>query len=200
MNQNAASNKNEGKKALSVWQEGGNVGELITVSKDVPDTISQWAAGYFRYEVTTSERSQAEQRRDLKTFIEFMFNEEGTDDRVVWSPRLSRAFLDHLKNATHQAGPRVGQRRWSDRTINRVLAHLKTFARWIHKIRPFPLGNPMEKLKTLQAGASLDIERALTSSERRRLLDAADLLLSVRGRSRDRRRNRQSGKRPCRKG
>ena len=37
-----------------------------------------------------------------------------------------------------------GRRRWSDRSGNRVMAHLKTFAKWVHKLKPFPLGNPMD--------------------------------------------------------
>ena len=69
-------------------------GELVTIRDDVPDTISFWAESYFRFEVSTSERSQKEQHRDLSTFIDFMFQEEGSDDRVNWTPRLSRAYLD----------------------------------------------------------------------------------------------------------
>jgi hypothetical protein len=45
----------------------------------------------------------------------------------------------------------------------------------------------MEKMKTAPAGTGLEIERALTPAERRKLLDAADYLPVVGGRSRDRR-------------
>ena len=93
----------------------------------------------------------------------------------------------------------LGQRRWADRTVNRVLAHLKTFSKWVHKLRPFPLGDPMAKIKLQPVGTGLEIERALTDAERRRLLDAADLLLSVGGRSRDRSRDRHAD-RPVHKG
>ncbi len=94
-----------------------------------------------------------------------------------------------------------GQRRFGDRTINRILAHMKTFAKWIHKLRPFPLGNPMEKIRTLITGSTLEIEKALTPSERRRLLDSVDRLLMVGGRSRNRRlAKREFEKRPRRKG
>ncbi len=43
-------------------------------------------------------------------------------------------------------------------------------------------------------------ERALTPSERRRMLDAADMLLLIGGRSKDRNRNRNADNRPKRKG
>jgi integrase len=47
----------------------------------------------------------------------------------------------------------------------------------------------MEKIKMLSVGNQLEIERALTKQERNRILDAADQLLMVGGRSRDRHRN-----------
>ena len=96
-----------------------------------------------------------------------------------------------------------GGRRWSDRTINRIVAHLKTFSKWIHKLRPFPIGNPTAKLKSLSVTGILELERALNESERRKLLDAADHLPVIGGRSRDRRRNRKTDlpdERPRRKG
>jgi len=48
----------------------------------------------------------------------------------------------------------------------------------------------MQEIRLMSVGSSLDVERALSSAERRRLLDAADLLPSVAGRSKDRRRNK----------
>jgi site-specific recombinase XerD len=47
----------------------------------------------------------------------------------------------------------------------------------------------MEKIKMLSIGNQLEIERALTKQERNRILDAADQLLLVGGRSRDRHRH-----------
>jgi integrase len=90
-------------------------------------------------------------------------------------------------------------RRLSDRTINRVIAHLKTFSKWIHKLKPFALGDPMAKLASLAVGSGMEIERAVTVAERRKLLDAADLLLRVGGESKDRKRYK-AGERPTRKG
>lgn len=171
-----------------------NSGGLIQIKNDFPDTISFWKEAYFRYEVTTSPASQNIQRRDIELFILFMVQEEKNDNRVSWSPRLSKAFQLYLKNET-----RDGKRRWGERTINRIMAHLKTFAKWIHKLKPFPLGNPMEKIKLFSVGSGLEIERAITPAERRKILDAADLLLEIGGRSKDRSRYRKA-ERPKRKG
>jgi integrase len=87
------------------------------------------------------------------------------------------------------------------RTINRMVAHLKTFSKWVHKLRPFPLGDPMEKLRTAPLGTGLEIERAISPAERRKILDAADYLPVVGGRSKNRRiRTEFPDQRPRRKG
>jgi integrase len=160
---------------------------LIRIEESLPDTISWWAEQYFRFEVTTSQSSRKVQQRDLQLFLDYLIEEESSDKRVAWTPRLSKSFQDYLRKEKVD-----GQRRWNDRTVNRVMAHLKTFAKWIHKLRPFPLGNPMEKISLVSVGNNLEIERALTPSERRKLLDAADLLLQVGGRSKDRSRYRNA--------
>lgn len=173
---------------------GNNNGALIRINSDFPDTLDAWATAYFRFEVTTAPSSQKVQTRDLKLFLTFMSQEEASLARERWSPRLSKAFVDFLRNELRSDGAR----RWGDKTINRILAHLKTFSKWIHKLRPFPLGNPMAKIPSLPVGTGLEIDRALTESERRRLLDAGDQLPIVGGRSRDRRRHK-NGERPQRR-
>lgn len=151
------------------------------------------------FEVTTAPSSRAVQRRDIGLFLDFLAMEEGGLARPLWTPRASRAFLDHLRGALVN-----GRRRWNDRTINRILAHLKTFAKWVHKLAPFPLGNPMEKMRSLPTASSLAIDRAITPRERRRILDAADVLAHEGGRSVDRQRYcgkerpRRAGYRPWR--
>ena len=165
---------------------GNSKQSLICIEEGNPDTVSWWLEQYFRFEVTTGESSQKVQRRDFQLFLDFMFREEGTDNRVAWSPRLSKSFQNYLRRTQVD-----DQRRWNDRTIHRVMAHLKTFAKWVHKLRPFPLGNPVEKLLLPSVGTSLEVERALTPSERRKMLDSADLLLQIGGRSKDRNRYRK---------
>jgi integrase len=164
----------------------GNNSALVEASgKDRNDSLEFWYKVYFTHAVTTSQTSQKVQVRDISLFIRFA-EKEGVTTRPLWTPRLSRAFQDFLRKFLRSDG----QRYWSDRTANRILAHIKTFAGWIHQLAPFPLGNPMQEIKLMPVGSSLDVDRALSSAERRRLLDAADLLPSVAGRSKDRRRNK----------
>ncbi|BBO86681.1 hypothetical protein DSCO28_72470 (plasmid) [Desulfosarcina ovata subsp. sediminis] len=174
---------------------GKNGGALITIEAGFPDTLDLWLEGYFRFEVTTAISSQRVQRRDLGLFLDFMQAEEGSLTREAWTPRLSQAFLSWLRGFTREDG----RRRWGDKTINRITAHLKTFARWIDRFKPFPLGEPTAKLGTLPVGTGLEVDRALTPSERRRLLDAADQLPLIGGRSRDRGRFGSHQVRPVRK-
>jgi integrase len=172
------------------------------VESALPDTLGAWLEAYFAVEVTTAASSQRVQRRDLECFVAFVRRVEGREDRAVWTARLSRAFVDDLRTEVKQEGGR----RISDRTIARIVAHLKTFAKWVHNLAPFPLGNPTAKLKTVLPGTGLEIERAITPDERRKLLDAADYLPVVGGRSRNRRiaaelpdeRPRRKGYRPWR--
>jgi integrase len=175
---------------------GNNSATLVSLPEQFPDTLAWWIEQYFRFEVTTSASSQKIQWRDFGLFSEFLLREEKTDRRLAWSPRLSKAFQDFLRSSLTEEGPR----RWGDRTVNRILAHLKTLAKWIQKIAPFPLGDPMAKVRLQAVGTGLEIERALTPGERRKLLDAADLLTQTGGRSRDRNRYRSVESRPRRSG
>ena len=160
------------------------------------DDLVMWASAYFRLEASTGRKSIKEARRDVGLFLSFMEREERSLERPRWTPRLSRAFVDHLQGVLTEDGAR----RWSNRTINRVIAHLKTWSKWIHRMAPFPLGDPMEKIQSLPVSSTLEIERAITPAERRRILDAADRLLLVGGRSRNRRLGSDLSARPVRKG
>src|SRR5512134_1208943 len=111
----------------------------LDVAAGSSDSLAGWLEAYFAVEVTTAQSSRAVQRRDLTRFITFMQAEEGSDERSLWTSRLSRAFLD-----VNEIDPQ-GQQRFSDRTIARIAAHLKTFAKWIHSLRP--LGRPHGEIK-----------------------------------------------------
>ena len=177
---------------------GGPLLVTVVARSGAGDSLAAWIESYFRFEVTTSPGSQQAQRRDLGRFLAFMQLEEGRDDRVLWTHRLSRTFVDGLRGTLTPQG----RRRYSDRTMARTIAHLKTFSKWVHKLRPFPLGDPMAKIRAAIPGTGLETERALTRSEKRRLLDAADCLPVVGGRSKDRHRYRSElvSERPRRKG
>ena len=87
------------------------------------EDLEEWVAHYFRLAVTTSLASQKVQHRDFALFLRYMQTEEGHTRRMAWTPRLTRDFQRHLQGTLNEQG----QRYWSDKTITRVMAHLKTF-------------------------------------------------------------------------
>jgi integrase len=124
-------------------------------------------------------------------FRDFLLEACQCEERLQWAPRASQAFREYLKQKD------LGKEKqgYSDRSVNRNMAHIKAFVKWIHKLKPFPLDNPMAK----PVGTGLEVERAITPAERRRILDAADSLRVMGGRSKDRHRYRGK-ERPERKG
>lgn len=189
----AKANQNATRKKCN----GPNV--VIAIPEGTPDGIRDWAGWYFQHAVTTLESSRRVKARDLSLFIGFMEQAEKSDARPLWTLRPSAAFREFMLSARKEDG----SRRWSDPTINRVITHLKPFAKWIHSLRPFPLDNPMKKIKAIPVTNALEIERAIDPGERRRIIDAADYLLQTGGRSKSRRRYTkagQTGERPVRKG
>ena len=173
--------------------------ELVRLPADLSASLVWWVEQYFKFGVTTAASSQVVQRRDLHLFLDYVARETGGDNVSAWTPRLSRSFQESLRKDLKAKPGQTARRRLADRTINRVMAHLKTFSKWMHKLKPFPLGDPMAKIALLKVGTGLEIERAISVSERRKLLDAADLLLVAGGISKDRHRY-QSGAKPRRKG
>ena len=152
------------------------------------DDLRDWMTFYFAHHATTAESSRKEQRRALEYFFTFLNTVDSTGERIgtareSWTPRVSRLFVKTLQTTMNEDGAR----RWSDGSIDDLVAHLKAFAKWIHQHAPFSLGQPMENISKLE-NRLLKIERALTEKERIRMLDAADQLLIVGGRSRDRNR------------
>ena len=74
-----------------------NSGALLSWRTGEVDSLGWWVAQYFQHAVTTSPASQQVQRRDLGLFLRSMAAEEGTDQRIAWTPRLARAFQQHLQ-------------------------------------------------------------------------------------------------------
>ena len=50
------------------------------------DSLAWWVEQYFQHAVTTSPASQQVQRRDLGLFLRYLWAEEGTDQRMAWTP------------------------------------------------------------------------------------------------------------------
>lgn len=168
---------------LPQFTSPNNFLQILQQFQQTEDSLTNWLTLYFLIESTTLESSRKEKRRDIHIFIDYLIKQAGDDLRIRWTPRFSKNFQGFLQSHIEN-----GKRRWSDRTVNRITTHLKTFSKWIHKMKPFELGDPMEKIKTISVGHLLNIERGTTEQEKDRMLDAADLLITQGKISRDRKR------------
>lgn len=163
------------------------------------DHLAIWVEWYFNLEDTSGELSRKEKRRALDTFVAFIVAEAGDDRRVSWTPRRSRAFRDWCgAQMTQPTDDATATRRWSARSINDMLNHLKPFARWVHEHAPFPLGNPMAKVENIPTRDRIDVNRAMTKRQEDDMLDAADTLILTGRRSKDRHRHRTAEQKPQR--
>ena len=149
---------------------GNSETALIPHSENMPDGLHWWAEQYFRLRGDHQPRV-TESTAPRSGIVPALHADRRTDG----SPGGVDATALPRFSAARAARDAQGRRVWSDKTLLRIMAHLKTFAKWVHKLRPFPLGNPMGKLKLPTIGMGLEVERALTPAERRKLLDAADI-------------------------
>ena len=173
----------------------------IVMHKNFPDHIgtndilTNWLKFYFEYGAPVATSSKKEKTRDLTAFISYLIRERGNDRRSNWTPRISLDFIKDLQNQITTQGAR----RYNDRSINRKIASLKSFSKWIHAACEFPLGDPMTAIREFKTPTLLDVDCALTKNEYRDFLDHADRLLIDGGLSIDRNRYRDITNRPRRK-
>ena len=146
-------------------------GALVPQRRGGQDGLGWWGAPYVQPAVTTRLASPQVQHRDVGLFLRSLQCEQGTNERLA--PRLARPFQPHLRQPLTPAGHRA----WSDKTLPRILAPLKTFAPWVHTHQPCPLGHPIAALTRSALGTGLEVDRVLPAAACRRLRAVAALLL-----------------------
>ena len=154
------------------------------------DTLDVWFEAYMQYSDQSGEISRKAKKQDMTLLFQYILQDKGNLKRESWTPRLSRSFFDLIKTTpVNQLLPDYKKRQakpYSSRTINRILDHVRAFAKWIDKIKPFILGEPTQGIRRQAKALRLDVEKALSQKERNRLLDAADQLIVTGGLSQDR--------------
>jgi integrase/recombinase XerD len=116
------------------------------VAPDKTNSLLSWANLYFQVHVLGApSKTEEAKKRDLSIFISFFASEVGHDQVDGWTPAVSRAFLNSLKN---RVSGKTGKP-LSPTTINRVMASLRHFGRWLHTRRPLIAGNPLDGLRDL---------------------------------------------------
>ena len=104
------------------------------------NSIKAWAMAYVQTRVIGSApKTVAAKKRDFGLFFEFFEQEVGSDHLDNWTPSVSKAFQSYLSNKDYKAT-----------TVNRTIATVKNFARWVDKQRPFMAGSPFEGVRDIQ--------------------------------------------------
>ena len=152
------------------------------------DSLDDWLDLFVKYHSGNSVETLKIKQRDIAVFLDYMMVYCGNINRIEWKISLSRSFHNFIKvnNNTRTGNP------YSDKTINRILTNLKTFANWIHKIKPFPVVNPMDSISRNLSSSDLKVENYITPEERIKILSVADELPLTAGISKDKNRNRKN--------
>ncbi|MGV8948675.1 MAG: tyrosine-type recombinase/integrase [Candidatus Paracaedibacter sp.] len=133
------------------------------------DSLVAWAGFYYRVHVNGSPlKTEQAKQRDLNKFLAFVTREVGHDHIDSWTPAVTKHFLQSLKNTISENT----QQPYKATTINRILATVRHFARWLHKQRPLQAGDPFVRISDIQTDAP--DWNGLTSRQLMRLKSACE--------------------------
>lgn len=105
-------------------------------------SLPYWMNGYFQIHVLgASENTQKAKRQDLEKFLSFFSAATGQDQIDGWTPAVTREFQKEL------------QKSYAATTVNRVMATLRHFSKWLVSVRPLLAGDPLQGLRDIQVDA-----------------------------------------------
>lgn len=142
------------------------------IPKNKQESLFAWFELYMGIEAGDPESNTFKaKKRDLQQFVDFLQNSAGTDHPDQWTKSVTESFLRQLYKKRELAAS----------TVNRALATLKHVAGWIHHQRPFLVGNPCERVKSIDEDEP--DWRGLEDIEVNRLRSAAEQLIHLKGRA-----------------
>ena len=149
--------------------------DKVLVAQNAPnpdDSLITWAETYFRLHVDGApEKTVQAKKNDLGKFLRFFTEEVGSTHVDSWTPAVTRHFQNGLMKTR---SPKTGEP-YRATTINRVMATVRHFGRWLHHQRPLAAGNPLESVKDI--GAPESAWNGLTDRQIMRLKSAVDVRL-----------------------
>lgn len=141
------------------------------------DSLTAWALLYFKIHVMGApQKTQAAKQRDLEKFMAFFDSELGHEHLDGWTPAVTRRFQQSLIKSVSA----YTTRGYAETTINRVMASLRHFARWLHQQRPLLAGDPFLGVKDRQLDEPAWL--GLTEKQVLRLKAACEQRLKICGR------------------
>ncbi len=113
--------------------------ELQSLQPDDKNLLTSWIKLYFQVHVLGGSKNTARNKtNDFKLFLPFFLEGMGKDHIDLWTPSITKAFI------SDQEG-----RGKAPTTINRCLATLRHFAKWVDGQRSFVAGSPFAGVKDL---------------------------------------------------
>ena len=102
-------------------------------------SLSEWAALYMMVQVMGGSKNTAlAKQADLEKFLNFFQSNVGTDQVAIWTPSITKAFQTQLLT------------NYKATSINRIMATLGHFAKWLHERNPLPAGDPFQGVSTIR--------------------------------------------------
>lgn len=133
-------------------------------------SLAHWANIYMVKEVVGVQAVNTAQakKRDLISFMNWYYDFNGHLNIADWLPRDTQGYVDHLEEQGRAAT-----------TVNRALATLRRFVRWVHeqKRSPFESGLPTKGIKDREVEEP-DAKK-LSTREINRFFKAADRLVII---------------------
>ncbi|MCP3926285.1 MAG: tyrosine-type recombinase/integrase [Desulfobacterales bacterium] len=117
-----------------------------TTLSENSDSIVRWANLYFAIQVVGgAKKTEAAKQKDLDKFLSFFCNEMGSDHVDGWTPVVTRQFQKKLQNTISNY---TGQKLKAT-TINRTMATIRHFGRWLNNQRKLMAGDPFADVKDI---------------------------------------------------
>jgi integrase/recombinase XerD len=133
------SESNDSSHALTIFKPGTELAQAFEPPPGLGgrDSLRGWVALYWQVHVAHAPpKTMAAKRQDLSRFLRFFARAVQHDHIDGWTPAVSRAF----QAAMHESVSGKTGKPLAATTVNRVLATLRTFARWVHTQRPLLAG------------------------------------------------------------
>lgn len=114
------------------------------------ESLFHWAMQYWKNKVVGSpDGTLRAKKADLELFLAFFLEVVGSDHVDYWTPSVTKRFCTWLGMANTQRPKRRHQKPYSPNSINRTLATLRHFAKYVESSRKFEAGSPLADVKDL---------------------------------------------------
>lgn len=159
--------------------------ELSTLY-DEKMSLGYWIHRYMTEYAGGKQNSWKYKLEDIKFFYCWYKSFKGHECILDWTRFTTNAYIESLKEAIlteNTSRKHKGDRKWSNRSINRKVDHLRTFAKW--SLINVPLhSNPFEQIKRLYT-SPLEV-KSISKKDIESLKSAAYNLIGIEVRKRDR--------------